>query len=100
VAQLFSLGDITRMTIDDIAEMAFAGLVSRQTIKTQADAFCQQEQISSTVFLDTFARYIVSGYLDGRLSWISCDTAMNVLMEGVTKLTWRTIDFIGENVVS
>jgi hypothetical protein len=31
------------------------------------------------VFLERFTRYIVEGYVSGRLTWLSCDTAMNNL---------------------
>jgi hypothetical protein len=64
------------MTIDDISQKSFDG----QEIKTEAEAFCRREQIAPAVFLDQFARHIVTGYLDGRFTWLSCDTAMNILM--------------------
>lgn len=64
------------MTIEDIAQRAFdAPLVN----KADVEAFCQQEQIETAVFLERFARFIVEGYVAGRFTWLSCDTAMNGL---------------------
>jgi hypothetical protein len=66
------------MTIDDIVQKSFTGLVSEE-IKADIEAFRQQERMTPSDFLDRFARHVVSGYLDGRFSWLQCDTAMNVL---------------------
>ena len=46
---------------------------------TEIEAFCQREQITATAFLEKFVRQIVTGYVEGRFTWLSCDTAMNGL---------------------
>ena len=82
----------TAMTIDDIVQKSFAGLVSGE-IKADAEAFRQQERLTPAAFLDTFAHHVVSGYLDGRFPWVPCDEAMNVLMGLMSTLYQEFPDF-------
>jgi hypothetical protein len=63
------------MTLDAITQKAF----ENQFDKAEVEAFCQQEHIAPTDFMDRFARYIVEGYIAGRFTWLACDTAMNCL---------------------
>lgn len=63
------------MILDAIAQKA----LENQFDKAEIEAFCQQENIAATDFMERFARYIVEGYLAGRYTWITCDTAMNCL---------------------
>jgi hypothetical protein len=68
------------MTIEDIVQKAFDRPPDcPQVGKADVEAFCQREQITTTEFLERFARYIVEGYVAGRFTWLSCDTAMNGL---------------------
>ena len=67
-------------TSENIARKALNGAPDRWHInKADVEVFCQQEQITTSVFRKKFARYIVQGYVSGRFNWLSCDTAVNSL---------------------
>jgi len=68
------------MTIEDIAQKAIDSPPGHISVtKDDVNAYCEQKQISTSLFLEKFARYIVEGYVTGRFTWHSCDTAMNNL---------------------
>jgi len=64
------------MEMDDIMQKAFG---APSINATEIEAFCQREQITATAFLEKFVRQIVTGYVEGRFTWLACDTAMNGL---------------------
>ena len=71
------------MTIDDLTQTAFDG--NFLMLRPEADTFCQQEQITPDVFLDSFARHLVIGYMEDRFTWEACDTGLNCLMALMSK---------------
>ncbi|HEV2208558.1 MAG TPA: hypothetical protein VG167_07265 [Verrucomicrobiae bacterium] len=60
------------MTLDDIIQMT----IQSQLKQADVDAFCEQEQTTIEAFCDDFACNIAIGYITGRFSYESADSAI------------------------
>jgi hypothetical protein len=63
------------MTLNDIVQKT----IESQLKQADIEAFCEQEQTTTEAFCDEFARFIATGYMDGRLSYESADCAIAAL---------------------
>ena len=60
------------MTLHDIVQKT----IESQLKQVDVEAYCEQGQTTTEAFCDEFARYVATGYMDGRFSYVSADTAI------------------------
>jgi hypothetical protein len=60
------------MTLNEIVQKT----IETQLKQADIEAYCEQKRITIEAFCDEFARYVAIGYIDGRFSYESADSAI------------------------